>query len=195
MNSVLSISAAVFLAASLFNSAFAQSSIVVNGGFEEGMVTDISGPHPVGWNPGFGFLMAALPGAAEGSYAAHPFELAYQDLSTAPATYYQLQFAVAAISNAVSVTVLWDTTEIGTFLTLPAPDHVGYLPLFPEWFEKDIIVFSDATTTRLTFQSQTPFLLDAVQVTAVPEPATFSLFLILLLGFVLGRSGTRRIES
>ena len=150
----------------------AQSSIVHNGGFENGTE---------GWTLGNLGMWVNFPDPAEGSIYAEVRTFTYQDLATVPGQTYHLQFAMAGNFNwpaPITMQISWGNDLVATPTWNPAGHTINNLG----WIYSDFELLATAPVTRLEFLNpgqinQSP-MLDTVSVIPVPEPSPFALLVL-----------------
>jgi hypothetical protein len=151
----------------------AQGNLVVNGGFE------LSG----GWQGTFAYMHPLEPAGyvKEGTVVGGLYnnEPLFQRLSTEPATPYVLEFSLRSDApGPPPVTVKWGTQTLGDFTN----------PSTTDWqtFRRDVT--AEAAVTELSFVTLGGnWLVDAVSVTAVPEPTTVSLGMVAAVAMIVYR--------
>ena len=176
--------------------------IVVNGGFESPVVTGFyyniytAGQSFTGWTVGQGsvalFTDQYHPGNSDLPYQGNQaLQLSstqpgngsiYQDLATTPGTTYEFSFAFASnpfASETVSMNVAWGGATVANLSATPTHDLSD-----SGWVVESYLVTATQSSTLLEFTNTTPVAdvagpqIDAVSVSAIPEPSSLVMGLI-----------------
>ena len=176
--------------------------IVVNGGYETPVVKDFyydlysAGQSFTGWTVGQGVVALYTdqynPALSDVPYQGNQaLQLKgtqggngsiYQDLTTTPGTRYELSFAFASnpfASSNVSMEVAWGSATVASLTASPSHDYTNL-----GWVVESYSVTATQAITRLEFTNTTPVAgnagpqIDAVIVSAVPEPSSLMMGLV-----------------
>jgi hypothetical protein len=151
----------------LSNASHAQGNLVINGDFETMNPT-------AGWSGTYGNLFSVDPvsSAKEGRGMGGLFnnERLSQQLSAEPFIPYRLEFSLrSGVEGNRPVTVSWGSQTLGDFSN---PDT-------SQWRTFRLDVTAETPLTKLSFYTTGPnWMIDAVSVTAVPEPTTVTLAVV-----------------
>jgi len=171
----------VLLSALAVTSLSAQSSIVLNGGFERGTE---------GWTLGNLGMWVNFPNPAEGSIYAELRTFTYQDLPTVVGQTYHLRFAMAGNANwpgPISMQISWAENVVAATSWNPAGHNIYNLG----WIYSDFDLVATAPTPRLGFvnlgEINQSAMIDAVSVVPVPEPSYLALLGVAAVAATCGR--------